>query len=80
MPKVRPKKTIPALFKLKGFTMHKEIELTQCVFFDLCDLIQNNPNLLNKKIKGLEEFDTLGDFLHYQKSVMTTLEQRLTHE
>ena len=46
----------------------------QEVYFDICDLIMSDPALMKTKIKGLSEFDTLGEFLEYQKEKLAEIE------
>jgi hypothetical protein len=46
----------------------------QEIYFDLVDLIENNPNLLKIKIDGLEEFSNLGEFLFEQKTKLEIIE------
>lgn len=52
----------------------EKLELLQSVYFDICDLIYSNPKIMNKKIEGLSEFDTLGEFLNYQKQQIEQIE------
>lgn len=52
----------------------EKLELLQSVYFDICDLIYSNPKIMNKKIDGLSEFDTLGEFLNYQKQQIEQIE------
>lgn len=51
------------------------ITTIQEVYFDLVDLVENNPDLMNLKIQGFEEFATLGDFVDEQRAKMTYLEE-----
>jgi len=46
----------------------------QEIYFDLVDLIENNPKLLKIKIDGLEEFSNLGEFLVEQKTKLEIIE------
>lgn len=52
----------------------QQLDTLQSVYFDLCDLINANPSLMKKKIEGLQEFDTLGEFLQYQKEQLEIVE------
>ena len=49
----------------------------QEIYFDLCDLLENNEALANIKIEGFSEFDTLGEFLEEQKTKVSWLEDEL---
>lgn len=50
----------------------------QEIYFDLCDLIEENENLLSLKIEGFGEFETLGEFLEEQKAKIAWLEDEIT--
>ena len=47
----------------------------QEVYFDICDLVMSDPALMKTKIKGLSEFETLGEFLQYQREKLEDIEQ-----
>ena len=47
----------------------------QEVYFDLSDLIMSDPQLMKTKIVGLSEFETLGEFLQYQREKLEDIEQ-----
>jgi hypothetical protein len=49
----------------------------QEIYFDLCDLLENN-DLNDIKIEGFSEFETLGEFLEEQKAKVGWLEDELT--
>jgi hypothetical protein len=51
------------------------LTLIQEVYFDLCDLLDNNE--LDDKIDGLSEFDTLRDFMYEQKAKLSRIERKL---
>jgi hypothetical protein len=55
----------------------KMYNLTQLqeVYFDICDLVMSDPALMKTKIKGLSEFETLGEFLQYQREKLEDIEQ-----
>jgi hypothetical protein len=48
----------------------------QEVYFDLCDLIENN-NLTKTRIKGFYEFENLDQFIQEQKTKMAQIEKAL---
>lgn len=48
----------------------------QEVYFDLCDILENN-DYSNIKVDGLYEFDDLREFLIEQKNKLAELELRL---
>lgn len=48
----------------------------QEVYFDLCDILENN-DYSDIKIEGLYEFDDLREFLIEQKNKLAELELRL---
>jgi hypothetical protein len=50
----------------------------QEIYFDLCDLIEENENLLSLKLEGFSEFETLGEFLEEQKAKIAWLEDEIT--
>ena len=50
------------------------LDQLQEVYFDICDIIMSNPKLMKTKIEGLSEFDTLGEFLEYQKEKLSEIE------
>lgn len=50
------------------------LDQLQEVYFDICDLIMSDPVLMKKKITGLSEFETLGEFLEYQKEKLAEIE------
>lgn len=51
------------------------LTLVQEVYFDLCDLLENNE--LQDRIEGFSEFDTLYDFLIEQKQKLARIEKAL---
>ena len=51
------------------------LTLVQEVYFDLCDLLENNE--LQDRIQGFYEFDTLYDFLIEQKQKLARIEKAL---
>ena len=51
------------------------ITTIQEVLFDLIDLAENNPEMMNLKIDGFSEFDTLGEFIQEQREKMEDLEE-----
>ena len=53
----------------------KLLTLVQEVYFDLCDILDNNE--LDDKIEGLYEFDTVRDFITEQKQKMARIERFL---
>lgn len=54
------------------------LTLVQEVYFDLCDLLENNK--LNGKVKGLYEFDTMKEFIEEQKEKLSRIERNLDHD
>ncbi len=46
----------------------------QEVLFDLIDLAEQNPDLLDLRIEGFGEFETLGEFIEEQKMKIEQLE------
>jgi hypothetical protein len=53
----------------------KLLPLVQEVYFDLCDILDNNE--LDDKIEGLYEFDTVRDFMYEQKAKLARIERIL---
>lgn len=53
----------------------KLLTLVQEVYFDLCDILDNNE--LDDKIEGLYEFDTVRDFITEQKAKLSRIERFL---
>ena len=51
------------------------LTLIQEVYFDLCDLLDNNE--LDDRIEGFYEFDSLRDFITEQKQKMARIEKVL---
>jgi hypothetical protein len=51
------------------------LTLVQEVYFDLCDILDNNE--LDDKIEGLYEFDTVRDFMYEQKAKLARIERFL---
>lgn len=56
----------------------KLLTLVQEIYFDLCDVLDNNE--LNDRIEGLQEFDTLRDFITEQKQKIARIERALDSE
>jgi len=56
----------------------KLLTLVQEVYFDLCDILDNNE--LDDRIDGLQEFDTVRDFITEQKQKMARIERFLDNE
>ena len=54
------------------------LTLIQEVYFDLCDLLDNNE--LAEKIEGFYEFEDLRDFIHEQKQKISQIERYLDKE
>lgn len=50
------------------------LDQLQEVYFDICDIIMSNPKLMQTKVEGLSEFDTLGEFLACQKEKLSEIE------
>ena len=55
--------------------MSNTLTLVQEVYFDLCDILDNNE--LDDKIEGLYEFDTVRDFMYEQKAKLSRIERFL---
>lgn len=55
--------------------MTTTLTLIQEIYFDLCDLLDNNE--LDDRIEGLQEFDTLRDFMYEQKAKLSRIERIL---
>lgn len=53
----------------------KLLTLVQEVYFDLCDILDNNE--LDDRINGLYEFDTVRDFITEQKAKLARIERLL---
>lgn len=53
----------------------KLLTLVQEVYFDLCDILDNNE--LDDKIEGLYEFDTVRDFMYEQREKLSRIERFL---
>jgi hypothetical protein len=53
------------------------LTLTQEVYFDLLDLLNNNPKLQGMKIEGFEEFKNLTDFIDEQTRKLMVIESDL---
>lgn len=51
------------------------LTLVQEVYFDLCDILDNNE--LDDRINGLYEFDTVRDFITEQKAKLARIERLL---
>jgi hypothetical protein len=51
------------------------LTLVQEVYFDLCDLLDNNE--LDDRIKGFYEFDSIRDFITEQKQKLALIERAL---
>lgn len=49
----------------------------QEMYFDITDLIENNEELLDLKIEGFAEFETLGEFLEEQRTKVSGIEDEL---
>lgn len=56
----------------------KLLTLVQEVYFDLCDILDNNE--LDDRIDGFQEFDTVRDFMTEQKQKMARIERFLDSE
>ena len=56
--------------------MKNTLTTVQEVYFDLCDILENN-DYSNIKVDGLYEFDDLREFLIEQKNKLAELELRL---
>lgn len=55
---------------------NKTLTQVQEVYFDLCDILDNN-DYSKVKIKGLAEFEDLREFLIEQKNKLAEIELRL---
>jgi hypothetical protein len=51
------------------------LTLVQEVYFDLCDLLDNNE--LNESIEGLFEFSDMREFIQEQKDKLAQIERAL---
>ena len=51
------------------------LTLVQEVYFDLCDILDNNE--LDDRIKGFYEFDSIRDFITEQKQKLARIEKAL---
>ena len=51
------------------------LTLVQEVYFDLCDLLDNNE--LNESIEGLFEFSDMREFITWQKDKLAQIERDL---
>lgn len=51
------------------------LTLVQEVYFDLCDILDNNE--LDDRIKGFSEFDSIRDFMIEQKQKLARIEKAL---
>lgn len=56
--------------------MKNTLTTVQEVYFDLCDILENN-DYSDIKVDGLYEFDDLREFLIEQKNKLAELELRL---
>lgn len=56
--------------------MNNTLTAVQEVYFDLCDILDNN-DYSDVKIDGLYEFDDLREFLIEQKNKLAEIELRL---
>lgn len=54
---------------------NQTLTLVQEVYFDLCDLLDNNE--LNEPIEGLFEFSDMREFITWQKNKLAEIELRL---
>jgi hypothetical protein len=55
--------------------MSNTLTLVQEVYFDLCDILDNNE--LDDRIKGFYEFDSIRDFIIEQKQKLARIEKAL---
>ena len=55
---------------------NKTLTTVQEVYFDLCDILENN-DYSDVKIEGLYEFEDLREFLIEQKNKLAEIELRL---
>lgn len=56
--------------------MNNTLTAVQEVYFDLCDILENN-DYSDVKIEGLYEFEDLREFLIEQKNKLAEIELRL---
>ena len=64
------------VIKWKGFIMSRNtLTLVQEVYFDLCDLLDNNE--LSESIEGLFEFDDMREFITEQRRKLALIERDL---
>lgn len=56
--------------------MEKTLTTIQEVFFDLCDLLENND--LDEAIDGFEEFSTLREFVLEQREKLSQIEEAIS--
>lgn len=49
----------------------------QEILFDIIDLVDENEELMNTKITGFDEFETLGEFLQEQREKLSEMEDAL---
>lgn len=54
---------------------NQTLTLVQEVYFDLCDLLDNNE--LSEPIEGLFEFSDMREFITWQKNKLAEIELRL---
>lgn len=54
---------------------NQTLTLVQEVYFDLCDLLDNNE--LNESIEGLFEFENMREFITWQKEKLAQIERNL---
>ena len=55
--------------------MSNTLTLVQEVYFDLCDILDNNE--LDDRINGFYEFDSIRDFITEQKQKLARIEKAL---
>ena len=55
------------------------LTLVQEVYFDLCDILENN-DYSKTKVKGLYEFDDLREFLTEQRNKLAEIERNIDLE
>jgi hypothetical protein len=58
-----------------GYMSRNTLTLVQEVYFDLCDLLDNNE--LDDRVNGFYEFDSIRDFIMEQKQKMALIERDL---
>jgi len=58
-----------------GFMSRNTLTLVQEVYFDLCDLLDNNE--LSESIEGLFEFDDMREFITEQRRKLALIERDL---